>query len=344
MPVVRAQAGSQVVVQVGKYRTQQLREDKRGKMKIITLTEEQTAQLAVYRNAWTEKGLSTAEVTSDAEIHKTCKALNNLLGRGDTPVVIMGNPLTTWLAVCLLSGAQVGGYVREDIGEEVWGQVKDQVWAQIGEEVRAQVGEERRAQIEEQVWVQAGDQLRAQAWEKVSQQVLKQVGEHIGEQVWNQTWQQILEQVGEEVVAQIEKQVGEQVRQQVWQQVGEQVWHQVVEQVGEDVRRHVGRFIWPYIGNYNLSSFFAQFDFFRDVLGVKDYPKDYEILRQGLKIGLFYPLERFTAVCRKPTSIALKNGKLHCEDGPALVYDDNWKLYALDGVRATEAIVRGKQK
>jgi len=69
-------------------------------------------------------------------------------------------------------------------------------------------------------------------------------------------------------------------------------------------------------------------------IGVQDIPLLVKYYFETSKLGLIYPLNDFIVVCQKPNILRKNNNGLHCENGPALAYNDNGisEWYYLNGV------------
>jgi hypothetical protein len=279
-------------------------------------------------------------------------------------------------------GDQVGDQVRAQVGAQVWAQVGDQVRAQVGDQVwaqvRAQVGDQVGAQVGDQVRAQVraqvGDQVGAQVWDQVGAQVRAQVGAQVGAQVWDQVGAQVRAQVGDQVGAQVwdqvgaqvRAQVGAQVRAQVGAQVGAQVWDQVGAQVRAQVGDQVGAQVWDQVGaqvraqvgaqkmefqyfcdygsirNYGWVSFF---DFFTQI-GIIDH-KGFNDFKSLLQCGIYdmIQLNGFCLVSELPTSIKRNaQNRLHCEDGPAITFQDGYSQYYWKGLSISDWWITDKSK
>jgi len=55
--------------------------------------------------------------------------------------------------------------------------------------------------------------------------------------------------------------------------------------------------------------------------------------------GWWWPFENLVIITEKPVSVSLKNGMLHNETGMSIKYSDGFGVYALNGIRMTEAYV-----
>ena len=130
--------------------------------------------------------------------------------------------------------------------------------------------------------------------------------------------------------AAIAKRIPSKVWAQVWAQVGDQVWDQVRAQVWDQVGA-----IWPYLDGQWFSYFVAWYRYCKDVLGLS-VASIWQIEDQ-MDFGCVYPLSKFVVVSRRPQCIHRNAaGRLHCDAGPAIRYQDGFSVYALNGVRVPE--------
>ena len=253
---------------------------------------------------------------------------------------------------------QVRDQVASQAESQVWDQVRDQVRNQVWDQVRDQVGDQVRNQVDnqvgDQVWDQFGVQVMNQVWDQVVNQVVNQVGDQIVTQVRGQVVDQVVNQVWDQVRGQVESRVGDQVDNQVvnqvWDQVGDQVRRQVESRVGDQVARQVTdqiiaqladtEIVYPYFDCQFWAGFFSFYDFVSNELGIK-YTNQlaYESMRDCTKYGMVWPLDNICVVCQPPTIIKKNLHGLHCEDGPALSYNGDNEVWALNGVAVPKELV-----
>jgi hypothetical protein len=76
-------------------------------------------------------------------------------------------------------------------------------------------------------------------------------------------------------------------------------------------------------------------------IGIKNLPHGTNFYLESHKLGLIFVLDNYVVISQKPDLIKKNNFGLHCEDGPALTYDDNGisDIYALNGVVMTKEYV-----
>lgn len=102
-------------------------------------------------------------------------------------------------------------------------------------------------------------------------------------------------------------------------------------------------FVWPFFSGSFDSNIFAFYDFFIDEVGItfKDgILEKYNTWKKTLDMGLIFPFDDICIVTKKPTKVSYNSkNQLHCEDGPAIVYEDGFAVYILNGVRMTKEYV-----
>jgi hypothetical protein len=90
-------------------------------------------------------------------------------------------------------------------------------------------------------------------------------------------------------------------------------------------------FVYPYFDCQFWAGWFSFYEFMRNELGVS-HEKEYESFKSCQKYGMVFPLDELCIVCQPPTVIKKNSNGLHCSDGPALSYNGDNEIYALNGV------------
>ena len=109
---------------------------------------------------------------------------------------------------------------------------------------------------------------------------------------------------------------------------------QVLNQVNNQIKElRLLNFVSPYCHGQFDVGYFSWIDFMQGI-GVQDITKLVEYYFDTCHLGLIYPLKDFIVVCQKLNVIKKNNKGLHCEDGPAISYNDSGisKWYYLNGV------------
>ena len=79
------------------------------------------------------------------------------------------------------------------------------------------------------------------------------------------------------------------------------------------------------------------YDYFNNVLKLEKQTEDLKglwIIAQNA--GWFLPYENICWISERHNICNIKNGKIHCDGGPAVAYPDGFKIWALNGVRVPQ--------
>jgi hypothetical protein len=127
------------------------------------------------------------------------------------------------------------------------------------------------------------------------------------------------------------------VRHNVKDKVWNKVWRYIMYLVKGSASGHVGDVVY----GVNDIHWMAEYDFYREVLGlVGETNHVVGSLDLVKSCNLVIPCSGVCFACERPSVLKLDNkGKLHCEDGPAMVYPDGWSVYIDHGVRVSKKMV-----
>jgi hypothetical protein len=133
------------------------------------------------------------------------------------------------------------------------------------------------------------------------------------------------------------KKFGASVGASVRDSVRDSVWDSVRASVWASVRASV----WASGYGQHDANWIAFYNFFREVCSLKTQTEKLE----GLTVvtqnaGWFLPHAKICWVSERHSICNCDNrGRLHCEDGPALAYQDGWAIYAWHGVRVSYRVI-----
>lgn len=158
-------------------------------------------------------------------------------------------------------------------------------------------------------------------------QLRDQLGEELGDQLWDQLWDQLCSQLRGPALGQLCSQLRDQLRDQLGDQLRDQLRDQKLQ--------------WETVFFSTTDSYFCSFySFIKNEL----FPNEltpmwdaYEKLNEN--VFWFIPYNNAVIFSEKPIFHHWKNERLHCENGPAISFADNYSLYALDGIRVPEWVV-----
>ena len=276
---------------------------------IERLTKAQTARFPEYVERWTKIGLCTEPMDRERAKRAICSMYTNA-GLSEPKVAFCGSPFGDVVArrIALSKPASVVDSVVDSVRASVWSSVRDSV----GNSVRDSVW----SSVRDSVWSSVGDSVR----------------DSVRSSVWDSVWSSVRDSVRDSVWSSVWDSVGSSVRDSV----RDSVWSSVWDSVGNSVRDSV-------YGQHDADwlSFYA---YFRDVCGPVEQTEPLVGLFELAKsAGWALPCERICWVSERHDVVQLNaEGRLHCNDGPAIHYPDGWSIYALNGVRVPEWLVETK--
>ena len=170
--------------------------------------------------------------------------------------------------------------------------------------------------------------------------------------VWDSVLNSVLNSVNNSVLNSVEDSVLNSVLNSVWDSVLNSVWDSVNNSVNNSVLNSVRDSVRDSVGDYQHMgargsvcdwNWVAFHDFFQRI-GIELTPKFETFKELCCKSGaydyLFY--EDVAIICKHPEFVKWNDDQpkvLHCDNGPAIQWDDGFKLYAINGVTVTKQIV-----
>ncbi len=154
---------------------------------------------------------------------------------------------------------------------------------------------------------------------QVLDQVLDQVRGEVRSEVADQVLDQVRGEVGGEVLGEVRSEVRSEVADQVLDQVRGEVGGEVVIQVWRAV---YGQHDADWLGFYSAFSF----------LSVTERVQGLQAIARSA--GWWWPFRGVAVLTERPNTLNRDDqGRLHCEDGPAILYPDGWGVWAWHGTR-----------
>ena len=170
-------------------------------------------------------------------------------------------------------------------------------------------------------------------------------GGSVRESVWGSVGDSVGRSVGSEVMAEVGASVRDSVRDAAWDSVAASVRASVWAPVGASVRDSVGDAawdsVWDAVGGQHEAGWLSFYEYMRDVVGLAEQTaKLHGLWELAKSAGWIWPRKGLCLVSERPTALHRDSqGRLHCEDGPAITYPDGWAIYAIHGVRVPEQVV-----
>lgn len=89
------------------------------------------------------------------------------------------------------------------------------------------------------------------------------------------------------------------------------------------------------------ASFLSFYEYFRDVLGLKEQTEKITgLIEIANNAGWYMPFEKVCFICERHSVLNRnENGRLHSLNGPAVMYPDGWSIYSVNGVRVPAYII-----
>ena len=296
--------------------------------KIEELTKEQEALLHVYRDKWLKIGLCT-EPANRKEAEEGIRLAYKIVGLKDPQQIIWTNsPLGNVLAKVMLEHVAVGGAVGASVGNTVCASIKFSPF-----------------DLDR-------DTIKGSVWESAWDSVKDSIGDFVRAPVWTSALNSVKNSVLHSVIASVSDLVRKSVKDLVWVSVKGSVWTSACD----SVRDSIGDSIWVSVwGSARASArksigdlvcgqhdafWFGFYEFFHDVLGLTKETQVLSGLWQVAKnAGWWLPCENICFISERHNICNLKDGRIHCEDGPAIAYPDGFEIYALNGVRVPKEVV-----
>ena len=289
--------------------------------RIDALTPEQAAQMGAWAQRWIDIGLST-EPMDLPRFERAVRAAYELSGL-DQPVVVVPVPSPLHLALAAPMAARIieeiersgkrprSATVRDTVRATVRATVDDTVDDTVG----ATVGATVRATVDDTVRATVDDTVRATVDDTVDDTVGATVDDTVDDTV-GATVDDTVDALGPSVLRD--------TILRYWAYViGGQFW--------------VGRGWWWRGGPACVS-------FFQDVCGLELPDHIARAARAYQETAAsacwWWPHRRFVMVSDRPMVIRRdERGRLHCEDGPAVAWQDGFSVYAWHGVRVEKEVI-----
>ena len=295
--------------------------------KIESLTPEQWAEVHQHRDQVIERCLN--QPLDHNKIGQSIGACYEAVGE-KPPLAIVWAPgpvaALAWSAILRAEGEkpearqlgdQLRGQLWDQLGDQLRDQLRDQLWGQLGDQLWDQLGDQLRGQLWDQLWDQLGDQLRGQLRDQLGGQLRGQLGDQLRDQLGDQ----LRDQLGD----------------QLWDQLGDQLGGQLRGQLRDQLNGAIASGWW--LTDYEFWLHIAQ------ISGIT--PPDEATLslaRQAadmLTPTMIIPLRGVCIAVDQHTALHRDNrNRLHCTDGAAWAWADGTQIYALDGIRVPEWVVR----
>src|SRR3990167_4347264 len=265
---------------------------------ITKLTPKQEKQIPIF----IDKYLKLAEKPTDRI--KAKEAVENLYVKAGykKPIVIFGkNPIQTAIMVVMCK------ILFKDKKIDL---IKDAY------QLRSQLRSQLDSQLSSQLRSQLSSQLRSQLRSQLSSQLRSQLSSQLASQLRSQLSSQLASQLSSQLRSQLDSQLSSQLDSQLRSQLDSQL-----SKLNNDWWLLCWWLVWA--GWYAYSEY----------IGVKFDKKIYKLFMDFVKnISFLIPYDGIVFISETPQKISWNNGRLHSVTEPAVKYDGDYGLYAINGV------------
>ena len=281
---------------------------------ITQLTAGQEAQIPKIVRKWLDYRDKPKPIDLEKMIEMN-EWLYSLIGKPKPITLIARSPLEMQLFANLFGGSKF------DLSKQLMEQLNEQFNEQFRGQLVGQLNKQFNEQFREQLW----GQLR----EQIEEQLNEQFNEQFNEQLRNKLWEQLREQ--------LIFQLREQLSEQLWEQLSEQLSGELSGELRK--KNNMKYYSINLYGSIDDAGWVSFYSFIADLPGIKIDPilkaklkKFEEYLECGVLMSI--QMEGLCIVCPMPSKTRCQtDGRLHCEDGSAVEFEDGYKLYCLDGIR-----------
>ncbi len=170
----------------------------------------------------------------------------------------------------------------------------------------------------------------------VGASVRDSVGDSVRASVRDSVW----DSVGASVGASVSDSVRDSVEDSVGASVGASVSDSVRDSVWDSVGASVGASVWDSVYGQHEAGWLGFYDYFNNVLKLESQTNPLSGLWMiAQSAGWFIPHENICWISERHDICKVnKEGKIHCDGGPAIHYPDGFSVWGLNGVRVSKEI------
>jgi len=303
---------------------------------IDKLTTQQEAMISVYRDKWTGIGLST-EPASRLRAEKAINSLYNQAGLAKPHIVWTTSPLVSGLAQSISSSDFARGLaknlvqfsIKDLIEDHVWNSIESSVWASVEDSVKNSVSHLSRASTKDSTWASVWKSVKYSVYVPDENSVWKSINTFVMNPAWSTVWSSIRVPI----------------KDSIWNFVGASVWASIrdsIQNLAENsILASAKDSSWNSGYGQHDAHWVAFFSFFRDVYGMfQDEQKITQYVELAQSANWYLPCAGVCYVSERPHTLHRdEDGRLHCENGPALAYRDGFGVWSWHGVRVPRFVI-----
>jgi hypothetical protein len=278
------------------------------KAKITKLSDEQWAEILAYRDEALRKALTPGPADIEAArlaFDKMCDAV----GEKRRPIFRFSSPLIAILAMPFVISALTQQQLPTVAERQLDSQLRSQLGSQLGSQLDSQLYSQLRSQLGSQLYSQLDSQLRSQLRSQLGSQLRSQLDSQLGSQLDSQLRSQLDSQLDSKLGSQLDNAT-------YYRRYG-----------------HCEMGWWAYWrGGEMAGAFYSHAE--RERLGWW--------LTVSETCGWWWPMESCIIVAGRPETRWDDQRLLHCENGPAIDFDDGCEVYSWHGVQVPKEWITEK--
>ena len=275
---------------------------------------------------WLERGRSTAPAD-----RQRCEGvwieMYALLGKERPRVMWWDGPATGSIArTLILSDKQTN--LGDNLGANLGNNLRDN----LGDNLRANLGNNLWANLMDNLGNNLGDNLGANLGNNLRTNLRANLGNNLWDNLGNNLWANL--------------------RTNLRDNLGDNLWANLRANLRDNLRDNLGNnlgnnLLWWFWGRHE-AHWEAHYAFPHLHIRPMHTEEQSRLLMLWLTLsecaGWWHPFENVVIACEPPEKQAIDtNGRLHCDDGPAMLCRDGWAVYAWHGVRLPEWIIEKPQ-
>lgn len=244
-----------------------------------------------------------------------------------------------WLKIGLATGPCDIEKIKEPIEEE---------YKEIGEEVKYfwRCESPLTAQLiinllgeKHNLW----NNLGANLWDNLRDKL----DDNLGNKLWDNLWFKLInnlrdnlkDKLGDNLWDNLRANLGNNFRANLINNL----WFDLRDNLKKSNIKYIPTIFWGSLDSYWIAWYLFPHKYLRKIHSKKEMTRLNRYITIAKNCFWWYPFKNICFVCDRPNKISKdQQGRLHCEDGPAISFSDGWQLYFWHGVEVSKKLIEGK--
>ena len=327
-----------------------LSEDDMALAKIEKLTKKQEDSLVRYRNEWLAYGRSC-----DPADRKTCKRvfseMYKSLGHKEPYIWWCDGPAVGSMVRTVLKSNNLRDNLRDNLRANLWDNLRANLWANLGDNLGANLRDNLRANLRANLGDNLGANLRDNLRDNLRANLWDNLGANLRANLWDNLRANLGDNLGANLGANLRDNLRDNLRANLRANLWDNLWDNLGDNLGANLRDNLRDNLWANISWY----FWGQHECYwpvyynwphhqlRPMHNEEQVKKLTWWLELSKSCGWWEPFKGIVFVCERPErQLVDERGRLHCQDGPAILCRDGWPVHAVHGIRVPGDIVEDR--